>query len=946
MGLVVAPAGWGKTSLLSQFAAAADVPTAWYRADHWDGGEPAFLSHLAAAVAPVLGEQAGSWHSVEDALNAMADWRGSRALLVVDDLHALEGTPAETAFGRIVTYLPPNVTVLAASRTWPALNLPRLRVSEALVEVDADALRFRSWEVERLFRDLYREAITPEEVAQLARRTGGWAAGLQLFHIAARGKPPDERRRMLEALGGRTRMIREYLTTNVLEELPAELRDFLVETCVLGRLTAPLCDRLLQSSGSQTMLDELERRQLVGQLADGAVYRSHDVLRAHLEVVLVDRRGEAQARQRFRRAGMLLEAAGALPEALRAYSRAESWSAVERLLAGHGERLIQGRRVWMEVLPASLAQHDPWLLLATARQHRDEGRWAEAVDAYQRAERLSAGADAELICFRERRAVAAWQQSAPPPRVDWSTVVRSAVVRDPLAALVGAPKLSPVEERLATGLIHLLTGQLATARAQLTAAAESPGAGPTIAAGARLGAAVAALLAGDAAGERELDWIIEGAERAGLTWLGRLGRSLLALTSRGDAASECAAVRLAFERNRDELSGALAALAQGAAWLQGGGQGSTEGLEQAALCFQRMNAGVLEAWARGLLALAMARAGDEGAAAMALRAERLATASGTAGAAFFAYVALSLVDPERAARYREMAHAVQARTGLAAGFAVAVVPEPVPAPGPSMIVRCFGGLSISIDGGRVDLGPLKPRARTLLRLLAMNAARPVHRETLQEALWPDMDADCAARNLHVAVHALRRVLEPSAGRGASRILVRDGDAYRLVLPEDGELDLARFERTLREGERARAEGDAARAAARLREALDLYTGDLLPEDGPADWVVERRERYRWQAVRAAQHLAELQLALGELAAAADVAEAGLRLERYHDPLWRTLIEAHERSGAPGAAARARRDYQRTLAELGLSAELSGPGAVSSPHRGEGTRRSDRDLSRA
>ena len=921
IGLVVAPAGWGKTSLLSQFAGGADLPTAWYRADHWDGPEQSFLSHLSAALAPVLGEAGTDWRSVDEALNAIAAWTGPRALLVVDDLHALEGTPAEAAFRRLVKYLSPNIKVLAASRSWPAINLPRLRVSEALVEIDADGLRFRSWEVERLFHEFYAEPIAPEELAQLARRTGGWAAGLQLFHLATRGKPPEEIRRILGALGGRSRLIREYLTTNVLEELPAELRDFLVETSVLGRLTAGLCDRLLQATGSQAMLDELDRRQLVSQVADdGGAYRSHDVLRAHLEAVLIDRRGEALARPLFRRAGMLLENVGALPEALHAYSRGESWSAADRLLAGHGERLIQGRRVWMDVLPLGMTQHDPWLVLATARQHRDDGRWAEAIAAYQRAERLFAGADAELICWRERQAVAAWLLSAPPPPVDWSTVVRAAVVRDPLAVLAGARTLSPVDERLATGLAHLLTGQLAIARAQLSAAAETPGVSQAVATGARLGSAVAALLAGDAAGERELDWIIEAAEGAGLTWLARMGRSALALTSRGDAGSEVAAVRLAFERTRDELSASLAALAGGAAGLQGG-TGSIEGLEQAAEVFRRLGAGVLEAWARSLLALAMARAGRERAAAMALRAERLATASGAVGASYFAYLALAAADPERGARYREIGHAVQARTGLSAAFAIAIVPEPAPpsAPAPGLAVRCFGGLAIVVDGRRVDLGQLKPRARALLRLLAMNAGRPVHRETLQLALWPDMDPESAARNLHVAVSSLRRVLEPGAARGASRLLVRDGDAYKLVLPENGELDLSRFERALHDAELARLAGEGPTAVTRLREALDLYAGDLLPEDGPADWIVERRERYRAEAVRASQHLAELLLARGDLAAAADVAGAGLRLERYHDPLWRTLIEAHQRAGEPGAAARARRDYQRTLAELGLHA---------------------------
>ncbi len=84
----------------------------------------------------------------------------------------------------------------------------------------------------------------------LARRTEGWAAGLQLFHLATRGKSAEERRRILSGVGTSSRLVREYLARNVLLDLPEELRTFLVETCVLGRLTGDLCDRLLDRHGS------------------------------------------------------------------------------------------------------------------------------------------------------------------------------------------------------------------------------------------------------------------------------------------------------------------------------------------------------------------------------------------------------------------------------------------------------------------------------------------------------------------------------------------------------------------------------------------------------------------------------------------------------------------------------------------------------------------------
>src|SRR5207249_4454790 len=120
---------------------------------------------------------------------------------------------------------------------------------------------------------------------------------------------------------------------------------------------------------------------------DEGWYRYHEVLRRQLEATLVATVGEAEARQRYRRAGELLERAGALPAALQAYCRAEDWAAGARLLERDGEQLIEGPAGWIDLVPPSILNYDPWLMLATARRHRAAGRWEDAVQAYQRAEK-------------------------------------------------------------------------------------------------------------------------------------------------------------------------------------------------------------------------------------------------------------------------------------------------------------------------------------------------------------------------------------------------------------------------------------------------------------------------------------------------------------------------------------------------------------------------------
>src|SRR2546426_8332588 len=212
-------------------------------------------------------------------------------------------------------------------------------------------------------------------------------------------------------------------------------------------------------------------------------------------------------------------------------------------------------------------------------------------------------------------------------------------------------------------------------------------------------------------------------------------------------------------------------------------------LEQATDAFHRLGAGVLEAWSRALLSLSLARAGAPEAREAALQAEHLARYSGTAGARYVPYLALAEIEPDRGAEYRGLALAVQEECGLAPPAAASPVPPPenvipfgVVRSAPSLSLRCFGGFSIAVKGRPVDLSAVKPRARAVLRLLAVHAGNPVHREVLQEAFWPDADAETGARNLYVAVSSLRSWLGPGGGPGGATLPLLGGVADPLLLP--------------------------------------------------------------------------------------------------------------------------------------------------------------------
>ena len=963
--MVVAPAGSGKTTLLARWAAEATKRgsvVAWYRAETTDATTAALLGYLQLAIddsiedpgrEPVRSSKrrptGDDWRTVEQAAAWLEGFDRRPIVLFVDDLHALAGSDAECALERLTELAGPALWTVIGSRSAPAFNVPRLRLSGDLLELSGDDLRFRSWEVERLFRDYYGEMLRGDELGRLARRTAGWVAGLQLFHLATRGKSPAERTRLLHELGGSGRLINEYLTRNVLDELPEELRRFLVETSPLRRLSGPLCDRYLGRTGSASLLSELERHQVFTVQLDDGTYRYHEVLQSFLEQILAETVGEAAMRTASGRAAALLEEQGALAEALAAYGRADRWADVSRVLGyGGADLTADGAAGWLvDAAPAAI-RNDPWLRLASARRLRADGHWARAIEAFSHAEAAFGTADGAMLCRTERLALASFFDPAEGPAGHWVLALRSALRRDPLgraARRVGRDEEPAAGDRLSQGLAELLAGFSARARDTLAELAQDPEVEPALAAAAAVGAAAAGLLSGEARAVAEMDQAAAMAERYGLGWLARLARCAMLLPRRRATAEQLEEVRDARHvalANGDLWGETLALMAEGVV-LMGDPAGAARSLERAAACARRLGAGTLEAWAASLEALASARAGMPDSREQALRAESMNRGVGVTGPRVAVYAALALCDPDHAAEHQALALASARETGLRLPWAVetepgpatpgptpadagserASMPEP-PAGPPPVEIRLLGGFGMSVHGRALDVASVKPRPRAILRFLALNSGQPVHREVLEATFWPEAEPDTAARNVHVALSGLRRLLCPT-GAAECQVLVREGEAYRLVLPPGSRVDLLDVERALAEARAAGAAGDHASAARRWREAVRLGSMELLPEEGPADWLVYRREQLRVELAAAAREFAESVVG-SDPGAAAETCATGLRVDPTNDSLWRLLIAARERSGDPAAAEVARKAYRRMLEQLGLDeAATAGPG---------------------
>ncbi|HWG73743.1 MAG TPA: BTAD domain-containing putative transcriptional regulator, partial [Acidimicrobiales bacterium] len=235
---------------------------------------------------------------------------------------------------------------------------------------------------------------------------------------------------------------------------------------------------------------------------------------------------------------------------------------------------------------------------------------------------------------------------------------------------------------------------------------------------------------------------------------------------------------------------------------------------------------------------------------------------------------------------------------------------------PGLQVHCFGPFEAWLGERPVDLSAVKPRARAVLQLLAVGAGRPVHRDELLGALWPDDDLRSGTRNLQVAISSLRQALDKDPA--SPSFIGRDGEAYLVALRPGDEIDVATFTDAVRVAGAASRAADVEGAIAAGWKALGEYRGELLAGGGSGEWIVERRERFRLTAAEVAQTLAVSLVEAGDPAGAVAAAERGLTIDRYRDGLWRALIAALDANGDRAAAAKAALDYEAVLAELGVT----------------------------
>ncbi len=382
--LVTAPAGYGKTTLVSDWVRHTDIGAAWVALDERDNDPIRFWTYLVAAVErlmPGVGE------------TSLAMLRGPRGqgdlaatvlplllndltrvpapgVLVLDDYHVVNSPAIHDTLSRFIDHLPPHIHVLIASRADPMVPLPRLRAGGQLVEVRAADLRFSPDEARAFLTGTMGIDLAADDVVALTTQMEGWAAGLQLAALSLQADVPASA--PITTVDGTHRAFADYLAVEALGRQPDAVRSFLLATCPLDRLEASLCDALTGRSDGREMLERLERANIFLQPLDSGRrwYRYHQVfagfLRARLRDIDPGRLPALHARAAawYERAGNVDEA---IAHAQAAGDHADTARLIERgadATLARGE--VQTVHGWIAALPAGVVRARPRLCCALA----------------------------------------------------------------------------------------------------------------------------------------------------------------------------------------------------------------------------------------------------------------------------------------------------------------------------------------------------------------------------------------------------------------------------------------------------------------------------------------------------------------------------------------------------------------------------------------------------
>ena len=389
--LVAAPAGFGKTTLATEWALQFTCPRepacqpaithlCWLSLDEGDNEPARFLTYVIAALRQVnadIGEgalallhspQPPPWEAVLTTLINDIVTASVPIVLVLDDYHDIHTPQIHQQLAYLLEHLPPQLHLVILTREDPLLPLGRWRARGQLLEIHQEDLRFSLPEITHFLRQSVSLDLTAADIAALARRTEGWIAGLQLAALSLQGR--DDLTGFVQAFTGSNRFILDYLLEEVFAQQPAEIQTFLTQTSILHRLSASLCDAVTRKDGSQALLETLEQANLFIVPLDQSRgwYRYHrlfaELLRHRLRLTCRELEGELHLR-----ASQWYESENLLADAIQHALAAQQWPRAAQLIGQVAERMLRRGELltlleWYQRLPAELIRARPDLGLS------------------------------------------------------------------------------------------------------------------------------------------------------------------------------------------------------------------------------------------------------------------------------------------------------------------------------------------------------------------------------------------------------------------------------------------------------------------------------------------------------------------------------------------------------------------------------------------------------
>jgi len=378
--LISAPAGFGKTTLVSEWVAHSGRTTAWLSLDEGDSDPTRFLSYLIEAlrtVLPKLGEEARKLLQesqpppIEAVLTSLLNEITAFPdpfLFVLDDFHTIDSRAVDEALNFLVEHLPPQLHLVITTREDPALPIPRLRARRQLTELRAADLRFTPVEAAEFLDQVMGLNLSTEDLAALEDRTEGWIAGLQLAALSIQGH--QDVHGFIQAFAGDHRYIVDYLIEEVLQRLPESIRNFLLQTSILDQLNGPLCDAVIGQSGGKARLETLQRGNFFLIPLDDTRhwYRYHHLFADVLRMYLIAEQPDLVPLL-HRRASQWFEQNGAAADAIHHALAGGDFERAAGLIELAGPAMHRSRQEamllsWLKALPEELFRARPVLSIS------------------------------------------------------------------------------------------------------------------------------------------------------------------------------------------------------------------------------------------------------------------------------------------------------------------------------------------------------------------------------------------------------------------------------------------------------------------------------------------------------------------------------------------------------------------------------------------------------